>query len=74
MSLIVQALTSTDLDEIKGLLQQLTSSTAGTGFMHESFSVDDPTNFSRPWFAWANALFGQLVIDLVRRFPAYMLK
>jgi meiotically up-regulated gene 157 (Mug157) protein len=42
--------------------------------MHESFQAGDPTSYSRPWFAWANALFGQLVIDLAKRFPSFMLK
>ena len=38
---------------------------AGTGFMHESFHKDDPTNFTRDWFAWLNTLFGELIIKLV---------
>lgn len=33
----------------------------GTGFMHESFHKDDPTNFTRKWFAWANTLFGEFI-------------
>ena len=33
--------------------------------MHESFNVDDPTNFTRAWFAWQNTLFGELIIKLV---------
>lgn len=36
----------------------------GTGFMHESFHKDDPSNFTRPWFAWANTLFGELILRL----------
>ncbi|HOI49663.1 MAG TPA: glycoside hydrolase family 125 protein [Prolixibacteraceae bacterium] len=43
-----------------------TNSDAGTGFMHESFHKDDPKNFTRHWFAWANTLFGELVLKLVR--------
>jgi meiotically up-regulated gene 157 (Mug157) protein len=35
--------------------------------MHESFHKDDPTKFTRPWFAWANTLFGELVLDITRR-------
>jgi meiotically up-regulated gene 157 (Mug157) protein len=37
---------------------------AGTGFMHESFNKDDPSDFTRSWFAWANTLFGELVVKL----------
>jgi meiotically up-regulated gene 157 (Mug157) protein len=29
--------------------------------MHESFHQDDPTRFTRAWFAWANTLFGELI-------------
>jgi meiotically up-regulated gene 157 (Mug157) protein len=34
---------------------------AGTFLAHESFDVDDPTRFTRPWFAWANTLVGELL-------------
>jgi meiotically up-regulated gene 157 (Mug157) protein len=37
---------------------------ADTGFMHESFHKDDPTKFTRSWFAWANTLFGELIVKL----------
>jgi len=33
--------------------------------MHESFHKDDPTKFTRPWFAWANTLFGEFVLKVV---------
>ena len=29
--------------------------------MHESFHKDDPSNFTRKWFAWSNTLFGELL-------------
>jgi meiotically up-regulated gene 157 (Mug157) protein len=32
--------------------------------MHESFNKDDATDFTRKWFAWANTLFGELVVDM----------
>ena len=38
---------------------------AGTGFMHESFNKDDANDFTRPWFAWQNTLFGELIVKLV---------
>jgi meiotically up-regulated gene 157 (Mug157) protein len=28
---------------------------------HESFDTDDPEVFTRPWFAWANSLAGELI-------------
>ena len=45
----------------------------GTGFMHETFHKDDPTNFTRSWFAWANTLFGELIINISKSKP-YLLK
>jgi len=69
MSLIMRALTSTDSHEIARSLAVLQATTAGTYFMHESFDKDDPGHFSRPWFAWANTLFGELVLDVVKRNP-----
>ena len=65
MSIIFRAFTSNNDAEIRHCLRMLLSTDAGTGFMHESFHKDDPTNFTRSWFAWANTLFGELIIKLV---------
>jgi len=62
LSLIMQALTSTDADEVERILGWLEASDAGTGLIHEGFHADDPRNFTRPWFAWANSLFAELLI------------
>jgi len=32
--------------------------------MHEAFHEDDPSQFIRKWFAWANTLFGELVLKV----------
>ncbi len=61
MSIIMRGLTSNEDPEIKYCLEMLQSTHAGTGFMHESFHKDDPTKFTRKWFAWANTLFGEFV-------------
>jgi meiotically up-regulated gene 157 (Mug157) protein len=64
MGIIVRALTSPDEGEIVRCLRMLKGSHAGTGFMHESFHKDDPAQFTRSWFAWANTLFGELILRL----------
>ena len=65
MSIMMKAFTSQDDAEIKRCIEMLLTTDAGTGFMHESFNVDDPTNFTREWFAWQNTLFGELILKLV---------
>lgn len=61
LGITMRALTSTDDSEILGCLRMLKRTHAGTGFMHESFHKDDPSRFTRSWFAWANTLFGELI-------------
>ncbi len=62
ISLVVRGLTSSDPAEIKQCLTTLRQTHGNTGFMHESFHKDDPTKFTRKWFAWANTIFGELVL------------
>ena len=72
MGITLRALTSTQDAEIRQCLRWLRDTTAGTGFMHESFDKDDPAKFTRPWFAWANTLFGELVVKLATERPALL--
>lgn len=69
MSIIMRALTSSDDAEIIQCLRFLKTTHAGTGFIHEAFHKDDPSHFTRSWFAWANALFGELILKLSRERP-----
>ncbi len=62
-------LTSTDKQEIKACIQALKATHGGTGFMHESFHKDDPKNFTRKWFAWANTLFGEFLWKTYQQHP-----
>ena len=64
MSYVVRALTATSDAEVRECMDMIVKSDAGTGFMHESYDKDDPSQFTRAWFAWANTLFGELVLDL----------
>jgi len=69
MTIIMQALTSNDPDEIRECLRMLKTTHAGKGFMHESFNKDNPADYTRSWFAWANTLFGELIIKVHSEFP-----
>ncbi|MBF9254219.1 glycoside hydrolase family 125 protein [Pontibacter sp. 172403-2] len=73
MSITMRALTTTSDEEIKHCLQMLKTTHGGTGFMHESFHQDNPEKFTRKWFAWANTLFGELILKLYNEKP-YLLK
>jgi hypothetical protein len=69
MSQTIYALTSNSDTEIVHAIQMLKTSSAGTGFIHESYNKDDPSKFTRPWFAWANTLFGEFIARIALRKP-----
>ncbi len=69
MSIIMRALTSKNKEEIRECLTILCHTDAGTGFMHESFDVENPKKFTRKWFAWANTLFGELIVKVYHNYP-----
>ncbi len=64
IALSMQGLTSADREEQKALIQTILNTDADTGYMHEGFHVDDPAQFTRPWFAWSNSLFAELVYNV----------
>ena len=62
MSIIMRGLTTDNKEEMEECIQMLRATTGGKGFMHESFHKDNPTQFTRSWFSWANGLFAELVM------------
>lgn len=66
MSIMMKCFTATSDDEIRWCMRALLATDAGTGFIHESFHKDDATHYTRPWFAWQNTLFGELVCKLIQ--------
>lgn len=62
IALAVEGLVSASGERRRELLRLLAATDAGTGDMHESFDVDDPTQYSRPWFSWADAMFCELAL------------
>jgi len=72
MSIVMRAMTSSGDREIRACLRMLRDLDGGTRLMHESVDPDDPSVFSRAWFAWANSLFGEMILDLAERKPALL--
>ena len=69
LSIIMRAMTSDNDEEIGQCLQMLCKTHAGTGMMHESFEKDNAADYTRPWFAWANTAFGELVLKVHKERP-----
>jgi uncharacterized protein len=69
LGIIVRALTSTDDGEIRHCLDMLQKTQVGTGFIHESFNKDNAKQFTRSWFAWANTIFGELILNVYKNRP-----
>jgi len=74
MGVIIRALTTSDENEQRQCLAWLKSTHAGTGFMHESFNKNNPAKFTRAWFAWANTLFGELILKIDQTNPKLLEK
>jgi meiotically up-regulated gene 157 (Mug157) protein len=64
LALAIQGLTTDDKNEQTYLLETLEAITAGTNHNHESVNVDDPTQYTRPWFSWADMTYFHLAIKV----------
>jgi uncharacterized protein len=62
LAIATAGLTGTEQEAVAAL-ELLAATTAGTGLMHESFHVDDPAVFTRPWFGWANSMYAELAMS-----------
>lgn len=64
IALAMEGMTSTDVSDKKRILEAMKQSDGGTGFMHEGFNADQPEEFTREWFSWANSMFSEFVLSL----------
>eukprot|EP00475_Leptophrys_vorax_P018598 TRINITY_DN25462_c0_g1_i2.p1 TRINITY_DN25462_c0_g1~~TRINITY_DN25462_c0_g1_i2.p1 ORF type:complete len:504 (+),score=74.29 TRINITY_DN25462_c0_g1_i2:41-1552(+) len=76
MGVLTRAITSDDDQEILESLDTIKGSSIRNElpFMHESFWKDDAMQYTRPWFAWANTLFGEVMLTLARERPHLIFK
>lgn len=68
MSLLIQAMTSDDDEEITVLLEAVKKASP-LGLVHESVNVERVKDYTRSWFAWANSVFAQTILDIAERKP-----
>jgi hypothetical protein len=48
--------------------------TSINNFVHEAVNVNNPQDYTRAWFAWANGFFGELILDISERLPHLLKK
>lgn len=63
IAMAMEGMTTADKAEKERILNQLVATDAGTHLMHEGFDVEDPNQYTREWFSWANMMFCELVMD-----------
>lgn len=68
MSVLTQAMTSDSDEEIRGCLEAV-KNVSMLGLVHESVNVEFGRDYTRSWFAWANSVLAQTVLDLAQRKP-----
>lgn len=63
IALAMQGLTNSQIDYKNQILELMEQTDGGKMLMHEGFHVDNPEEYTREWFSWANAMFCELVLD-----------
>ncbi|MGA1404365.1 MAG: glycoside hydrolase family 125 protein [Ilumatobacteraceae bacterium] len=66
IAIAVEAMTSINHIDKLAAIELLERTDAGTGCMHESVHVDDPSRFTREWFSWADMTWLDLVLRATR--------
>lgn len=63
IAIAVEGITSMSKTEKWEKIQMINQTTAGKLQIHESVDPNEPSNYTREWFSWANAMFCELVLD-----------
>jgi uncharacterized protein len=69
LGMIGAALTTTKRSDITNAIDMLDQSDTINGLMHESVNPNDPSQFTRPDFGWANAFWADLLFRTVAGYP-----
>ncbi|MDU2241716.1 MAG: glycoside hydrolase family 125 protein, partial [Paenibacillus sp.] len=64
IALSIQGITALDETEKLDILGMFERTDAGTNLVHEGFHKDNPSEYSREWFSWSNAMFVEFVLSL----------
>ncbi|KAJ7436822.1 Six-hairpin glycosidase-like protein [Mycena latifolia] len=71
----ISAIFGTDEDaDILRSLYLVANNTEGLGLIHEAQSIYAAGDYTRPWFAWANSYFAEMLLDLAKRKPGLIFK
>ena len=62
LAIAAEGLTATTTEQANACLQRLENLAAKTLANHESVSVDDADQFTRPWFSWADMSYFHLLL------------
>jgi meiotically up-regulated gene 157 (Mug157) protein len=70
LGIVGAALTATTSQSIVNSVEMLAQSDTLNGLMHESVNPNNPRQFTRPEFGWANAFWADLLFRSVAGYPA----
>jgi len=74
MSRVTAIFGTDDDEEILESLYLIANNTNGLGLIHESVNIHNNSDYTRPWFAWANSYFAEMMLDLADRKPGLIFK
>lgn len=63
IAVAVQGLTSCSEEERLACIRTMVKNDNGTYQMHEGIYADNPAEYTRSWFSWANSMFCELVLE-----------
>ena len=62
IALAIQGMTASNLEERDEILSLFKQTDANQHLMHEGFDVNNPEQYTRPWFSWANSMFSEFLL------------